>query len=588
MTYRQLEARATTIAARFRALDATGSREGRTRAATEDAPSPSRPATGGPRDRTLAATGAREGLTRAATAPAPPAAPVDAHHEAVHISPPPPNARSRPATEPRAPVATLCVTPGPDAVATLFALWKAGCVAVPLHERLTPSEIAYARQTVNSSFHIDNHGLHIDDRSSHDSGQGHDLHGPCGETTDQYGPRKEDPAPVGSPRADHAVPSRPTRRPADQARPARLHAARPNVVAFVLTSGSTGPPRAFGFTHRAFAASAAAVASRLGLGPGDRWGLCLSPGHIGGLSLIVRAVVTGASVRLWPSFDADAVCRAILAGEVTHLAVVPVMLRRILARLGGRPAPESLRCVLVGGASASRALLDRAWTAGLPVATTWGMTETASQVATAPPAVARRRPGTAGRPLRGVEVRPGPGGTLQVRGPTLARVVIHGPGATPQPLPADPDGWFSTRDVGRVGEDGLVWIEGRADAIIVSGGLNVSPEEVERVIEALPGVREAVVVGVPDEEWGETVAAAVEADPAAVVAADVDRHCRERLVRGRCPSRIVVVDALPRTLTGKAVRSRAAALLDPRASAASSGHGTPARPDSSRFPKETK
>ena len=469
---------------------------------------------------------------------------------------------------------------------------------MPLHERLTPTEIVHARQTVNSSFHIDNQSLHIDNRSSHETGRGHDLYGHCGDTTDQYGPREEDPAPVGSPQADHAdqtrptrrhaVPAQTTRRPASQARPARPHAARPDPVAFVLTSGSSGPPRAFGFTHRAFAASAAAVATRLGLGPDDRWGLCLSPGHIGGLSLIVRAVATGASVRLWPSFDAGAVSRAILAGEVTHLAVVPVMLRRILARLGGRRAPESLRCVLVGGASASRALLDRAWSAGLPVATTWGMTETASQVATAPPAVARRRPGTAGRPLRGVEVRPGPGGTLQVRGPILATVVIRGPGSTPRSLPTDPDGWFSTRDLGRVGADGLVWIEGRADAIIVSGGLNVSPEEVERTIEELPGVREAVVFGVPDEEWGETVAAAVEADPAAVVAADVDRHCRERLVRGRCPSRIVVVDALPRTLTGKAVRSRAAALLDPRASAASSGHGTPARPDSSRFPKETK
>ena len=437
--------------------------------------------------------------------------------------------RARGATP--AAAATLCVTPGPDAVTALFGLWKTGCIAVPLHERLTPPEVDHARRIVISSLHIDNQTLQ--DLPGETLGGGHDRAKPLGEG-----------------RADAA---RATRQPSPAATPS---SAFPDVVAFVLTSGSSGPPKALGFTRDTFAASASAVASRLGLGPGDRWGLCLSQAHIGGLSLIVRAVMTGAAVRLWPSFDAGAVARAMLAGEVTHLAIVPVMLQRILARLNGRPVPESLRCVLVGGAAAPRALLDRAWTAGLPVATTWGMTETASQVATAPPVLARQNPGTAGRPLRGVKVRQGPDGTLHVRGPTLASVVLHGPGATPQPLPTDPHGWFATRDLGRVDTDGLVWIEGRAGAIIVSGGLNVSPGEVEQVIEALPGVREAVVLGVPDEEWGQVVAAVVEADPAAVTAADVDRHCREHLVRGRCPTRTVVVDQLPRTWTGKVMRSR--------------------------------
>ena len=439
--------------------------------------------------------------------------------------------------------ATLCATPGPDAVAALFALWKAGYAAVPLHQRLTPSEIDHARQTVNASLHIDNQSLH---ELLRDSG--------------------------GAPREDQA----------EVARPGRHPSAHPDVIAYILTSGSTGPPRAFGFTRDTFAASSTAVTSRLGLGPGDRWGLCLSPGHIGGLSLIVRSVMTGASVRLWPTFDALAVTRAILSGEVTHLAIVPTMLRRILARLRDRPVPETLRCVLVGGAAAPRALLDRAWAAGLPIATTWGMTETASQVATAPPALARRHPGTSGPPLPGIEVRPGPGGTLQVRGPTLASAMIPGPGATPRPLPTGPHGWFTTRDLGRIDPDGLIWIEGRAGAIIVSGGLNVSPGDVERVIEALPGIREAVVLGLPDEEWGEVVAAVVEADPAAVTPAGVDRHCREHLVRGRCPTRIVVVDELPRTWTGKVLRPKVKERLAPEPAPAPHR-----RPGSSTNPMET-
>lgn len=445
--------------------------------------------------------------------------------------------------------ATLCATPGPDTIAALFALWRAGCVAVPLHERLTPAEVDHARQTVNSSLHIDNASLHDaragaitkDSQGVQTPGSGDAATGPAIATRAPAPGDPASPTPVAS----------------------TLHASFPDIIAFILTSGSSGPPKALGFTNGAFASSASAVASRLGLSAGDRWDLCLSTGHVGGLSLIVRAVMTGASVRLRPSFDAGAAARAILEGRVTHLAVVPVMLRRILTELAGERIPDSLRCVLVGGAAAPRALLDRAWAAGMPLATTWGMTETASQVATAPPALARRHPGTAGRPLRGTEVRPGPGGRLQVRGPTLASVVIPGPGATPQPLPTDRDGWFSTPDLGRVDERGLVWIEGRADAIIVSGGLNVSPGQVERVIEKMPGVREAVVLGLPDEEWGETVAAVVEADPAAVTPADVDRHCRKHLVRGRCPTRTAVVDALPRTWTGKVLRYRVIEHLEP-------------------------
>ena len=425
--------------------------------------------------------------------------------------------------------ATLCATPGPEAVAALFGLWKAGCVAVPLHERLTPAEVDHARETVVSGLHIDNLTLHL------------------GTDVDQPG----------------------------------RYARFPDVIAFILTSGSAGAPRAVGFTRGAFAASAASVASRLRLTAADRWGLCLSLGHVGGLSLVLRAVMTGSSVRLWPAFDAAAVARAVLAGEVTHLAVVPVMLRRLLTRLAGRRVPPTLRCVLVGGAAAPPALLDEAWAAGLPLATTWGMTETASQIATAPPALARRHPGTAGRPLGGVEVRAIPSprpGTLQVRGPTLASAVVRGPGSPPEPLATDPEGWFSTRDLGRVDAEGLVWIEGRADAMIVTGGLNVSPAEVERVIEGLPGVREAVVFGLPHEEWGEVVAAVVEGDPSAVSAEEVGRHCRERLMRGRCPSRILVVEALPRTWTGKVMRPAAAALLGPAESPAAS----------STHPRETK
>ncbi len=412
---------------------------------------------------------------------------------------------------------TLCLTPGPQAAAALFGAWRTECIAMPLHEGLTDAEVAHAHQIVNSALHIDNSGFHF---------AGVAPSGP------------------GLPAASSPhVPSR--------------------VVAFLLTSGSSGAPKAIGFGYDALAASAAAVTRRLALTSDDRWGLCLSAGHVGGLSLVVRAVMNGSSVRLWPSFDEDAVARAALAGQVTHLAVVPIMLRRLLTRLPTE-VPETLRCVLVGGAASSPALLDDAWRAGLPVAPTWGMTETASQVATAPPELARRVPGTVGRPIAGVEVRAGPGNVLAVRGPTLASVAIAGPGHPAEPLCTDADGWFTTSDIGRIDAEGLVWIEGRKDAIIVSGGLNVSPREVEQVIETLPGVARAVVFGVPSEEWGEVVAAAVEPErPAGVAGHDIERHCRAHLGRGRRPGRIVVVDELPRTRTGKVMRAQVAERYGP-------------------------
>ncbi len=423
--------------------------------------------------------------------------------------------------------ATIHATPGVKAVAALLGVWRAGGIAVPLHERLTPREVVAAQRLVNPALHLDDDALR----------------------------KLAGAAPGSSPQSHSAARNA---HPNDDA-----------TIAYILTSGSTGSSRAIGFAHRNFAVSTAAVASRLSLAASDRWGLCLSIGHIGGLSLVVRAVLTGASVRLWPRFDPGRVANAILRGEITHLAVVPVMLRRLLARLRGASIPSSLRCVLVGGAAAAPGLLRDAWATGLPLATTWGMTETTSQIATAPPALARRLPGTAGTPLRAVQLRSDANGVMHVRGPTLATSVIAAPGARPQPLPTDSSGWFATRDLGRVDERGRVWIEGRADAMIVSGGQNVSPAEVERVIAAAPGVRDAVVFGVPDDEWGELVAAVVEADPGMASAGEIDRHCRSRLSRGRCPTRIVVVDALERTWTGKVIRPRARDLLKPQPAPAS-------------------
>ena len=419
-------------------------------------------------------------------------------------------------------VVALSAPPGPEAVAALFGIWRGGYVAAPLHEALAEPDVAHARRLLRPACWIDGDG-----------------------SVATFAPR------------------------------AAENAGRPDISVFLLTSGSSGSPKAVGLSRAAFTASAAATHKLLDLKPTDCWGLCLSLGHVGGLALLLRAVAVGCSVRCWPSFDADEVAAAVAAGRVTHLSLVPVMLRRVLDSLGSLPPSPKLRCVLVGGAAASRVLLDRAVLAGLPVAPTWGMTETTSQVATAPPELARRIPGTVGRPLPGVEVAvastkvlsvapttaPSDAangrGVLAVRGPTLASLVVRTPGAEPEPLPLDDDGWFRTADVGRVDGAGRIWVEGRADETIVTGGLNVAPREVEQVIESMSGVAEAVVFGTPDEEWGEVVTAVVEADRNVVEADDVFSYCRARLATGRRPRKVRVVDHLPRTQTGKPLRSAA-------------------------------
>lgn len=438
---------------------------------------------------------------------------------------------------------TITAHPHRQTVALLYGAWEAGLVTVPLHEKLTRSELAHARRLLRPAFHASSN---LPDWFAAPNANLRPT------------PSSAHPYPSAPGAEDDPLPSLNAFQPHQTLGASPNVTTASNVIAFLLTSGTTGSATAVGLGHVAFTASCAATVERLDLRPGDCWGLCLSIAHVGGLAAILRAVMSGSSVRLWSSFDPEAVAQAIVDGQVTHLSLVPLMLTKIVKTLvtkGRRPHP-ALRCVLVGGAAMRPQLLERALEIGLPVATTWGMTETASQVATAPPQLVRRRPGTAGRPLRGVRVKVQPGGRLAVKGDTLASLVVKEPGASAEDLPRDSDGWFTTPDVGRVDADGLVWLDRRADSIIVSGGLNVSPAQVENTIAELAGVSEVVVFGVPDKNWGQVVAAVVEVQRGGPSQEEVDDHCRQRLTRGRCPTRITLTEALPRTPTGKVMRNK--------------------------------
>jgi O-succinylbenzoic acid--CoA ligase len=301
------------------------------------------------------------------------------------------------------------------------------------------------------------------------------------------------------------------------------------------------------------AASAAASQARLGNGPGDRW-LCVLPlHHVGGLSILWRSAREGGTVVLEESFDVSRAAALLASGTLTYASLVPTMLRRILEEHPG-PFP-GLRGVLVGGGPADPALLAAARLADLPALQTYGMTETASQVATEAPGEAGRRPGTAGRPLEGFEVRvvdgdgralpPGGVGRLEVRGPAVSPGYL---GEAERPTGA----WFRTGDHGRVDGDGYLFIAGRADAVIVSGGENVHPEEVEAVLREHAGVADARVYGEDDAEWGRRVVAEVAAaSSGGLDLAALEAFARARLAPHQVPRRWAVVAVVARSDMGK-------------------------------------
>ncbi len=330
---------------------------------------------------------------------------------------------------------------------------------------------------------------------------------------------------------------------------------RPQATAAILfTSGSSGEPKGVMLSAAAFEASARASAARLGHGREDVWLAALPPCHVGGLSVLVRACLDGACVRLASRFDAAQVAEALVRGEVTMVSVVPTMLAGLLDVAGDRPISPRVRCLLVGGAALDAGLARRALAAGWPVASTYGLTEACSQVATSEPGGAE--PGVCGPPLAGTELRIGDGGEILVRSASLFRGYYRRPGATRRALR---EGWLHTGDIGSLRADGSLEVFVRRSDLIVSGGENVRPGEVEAVLAGVDGVSEVAVFGVADARWGQKVVALVArvrtGDAAVCLVADLDARCREALSPFKRPRAYGFVAALPRTASGKVARA---------------------------------
>ena len=296
----------------------------------------------------------------------------------------------------------------------------------------------------------------------------------------------------------------------------------PGDALVVATSGTTGAPRGVVLTHTAVAASAVATSARLDVNSGDQWIACLPLSHVGGLSVVTRALHTGSPLTVLPGFDDAAIRSAVdVHRGDTLISLVATTLRRT--------DPTRFRTIVLGGARPP---------ADLPpnVVTTYGLTETGSGVV------------YDGVPLDGVEVRI-VSSEIHLRGPMLLRAYRDG---------SDPtvDGWFPTGDLGRLDNGGRLVVDGRRGDLIITGGENVWPETVESALATHPSVADVAVAGSPDPEWGQLVTAYVVPVDRSPALDELRDHARHVLPPYALPRRVVEVEAIPRTSLGKIVRAR--------------------------------
>ncbi len=311
------------------------------------------------------------------------------------------------------------------------------------------------------------------------------------------------------------------------------------VACRVMTSGSTGVPDPVGLTYGNFLWSAVGSAFNIGVEPDDRWLCCLPLSHISGLGIVMRSVIYGTAAVIHDGFDVDPVAESLEGDGITVVSLVTTMLTRLLEAGADLSGP---RAILVGGGPVPEDPLEEALGRGATVVQTYGLTESCSQVTTLAPADARRKLGSAGRPLLTTHLRIQDGEIL-VQGPTVA------------PGRADADGWLHTGDLGRIDEEGFLYVEDRIDDMIVSGGENVVPAEVEKVLLRHPEVADAAVVGRDDPEWQQAVTAIVVLQDGSEVSPDeLRRHCAESLAGFKVPKRVELAAALPRTPSGKLMR----------------------------------
>lgn len=334
-----------------------------------------------------------------------------------------------------------------------------------------------------------------------------------------------------------------------------------DIATIMYTSGTTGHPKGVIQTFGNHWWSAIGSALNLGLREEDTWYCAVPIFHISGLSILMKNVIYGMKVVLVEKFDEQEANRSIQGNGVTMISVVTAMLNRMLQNLADNRYPNSLRCMLLGGGPAPVHMLEVCKEKGIPVYQSYGMTETSSQIVTLAPEYAMTKIGSAGKPLFPSQLRIEKDGQLCVSG-VAGEIVVSGPNVTKgyfkradATQQAISEGWLYTGDLGYLDEDGFLYVLDRRSDLIISGGENVYPAEIENVLSTHPAVFEAGVTGIDDEIWGQVpLAFVVNHEGMEVSEIELLEHCREWLAAYKIPRNVMFCEELPRNGASKLLR----------------------------------
>ncbi|WJE52272.1 o-succinylbenzoate--CoA ligase [Bacillus cereus] len=338
-------------------------------------------------------------------------------------------------------------------------------------------------------------------------------------------------------------------------------------MTIIYTSGTTGKPKGVILTYGNHWASAVGSSFNLGLRDDDCWLACMPMFHVGGLSLLMKNIMYGMRILLVPKYDPEFIHEAIKTRGVTIISVVSKMLTDLLERVGDETYPSSLRCMLLGGGPAPKPLLETCVTKGIPVYQTYGMTETSSQICTLSADYMLTKVGSAGKPLFPCQLRiekdgkvvpPNVEGEIVVKGPNVTRGYFKRGDATRETII---NGWLHTGDLGYLDEEGFLYVLDRRSDLIISGGENIYPAQIEEVLLAHSAVAEAGVVGKTDEQWGQVPAAFI-VKIADITEEELIRFCEEKLARYKVPKEVHFLSGLPRNASKKLLRRELRQLLE--------------------------